>query len=63
MANIPGHANVNGSINKVVLDNHEEHSNIVLGKVILTLLLVFLKGRAILFSQVLLKIMKMKVFN
>ena len=42
MADVPGHADVDGSINKEVLDHHEEHGNIALSQIVRALLLVIL---------------------
>ena len=46
-ADVPGLTDVLSSVNKEMLDDHEQHLDVVLGQVILALLLVALQSRAV----------------
>ena len=46
-AEVPGLADVLSTVHKEVLDDHEQHLDVVLGQVILALLLVALQSRAV----------------
>ena len=51
-AEVPGLADVLGAINKEVLDDHEQHLDVVPGQVVLALLLVSSQGGAVVLCQV-----------
>ena len=46
-AEVPGLADVLGAVHEEVLDDHEQHLDVVLGQVILALLLVTSQARAV----------------
>ena len=51
-AEVPGLTDVLGTVNKEVLDDHEQGSNVVPGQVVLALLLVSSEAGAVVLRQV-----------